>query len=153
MTNHEKKLFYLGADYPDSDPEDTFDREEPDYDQCGFIHDAAADDADDESPSGAPGDEGHLADILRTTMKLKGEDGEEGDDEDEDEVNRWDIGSESMRVLCVDISCISFYSRHPTVVILQSSFYSCHSSYRMRIFGILYAEITKKSLAIISRSY
>ena len=80
------------ADYPDSDPEETFDREEPDYDQCGFLNDE--DDKNGDSPIGAHRDN-YLADMLRSSMKLrKSGDDDEEDDVDEEEANRWDSGGE-----------------------------------------------------------
>ena len=78
------------TDYPDSD--DDLDREEPDYDQCGFIN--TRDDPDDDdgcdyrSPLGRAGDR-HLAEMLRIRMGLKTEEDDEDEQEDEDEVNQW----------------------------------------------------------------
>ena len=77
------------TDYPDSD--DDLDREEPDYDQCGFIN--TRDDPDDDgcdyrSPLGRAGDH-HLAEMLRIRMGLKTEEDDEDEQEDEDEVNQW----------------------------------------------------------------
>jgi len=87
-------------DYPDSDPEDTFDREEPDYDQCGFTNDAVDED-EYASPIG-PGRDDYLTDMLRIGMRLRSKYGDDEEEEeenaDDDEVDRedvdqWDVGN------------------------------------------------------------
>jgi len=84
-------------DYPDSDPEDAFDREEPDYDQCGFIHDAVEED-EYAPPIGSDRDD-YLSDMLRVGMRLRNEygeddDEEDGDDEDDrEDVDQWDVAN------------------------------------------------------------
>jgi len=70
-------------DYPDSDPEDTFDREEPDYDQCGFVHDAK--DEDEYSSPVSPRRDDYLSDMLKIGMRLRNRYGEDEDDEGDDE--------------------------------------------------------------------
>jgi len=75
-------------DYPDSDPEENFDREEPDYDQCGFIHDPdQGADVDDGLLRPLTTDrEERLAHILSSRMRL----GDAVEDED-----AWDDGDPS----------------------------------------------------------
>lgn len=65
-------------DYPDSDPEDAFDREEPDYNECGFD---AEDDDDEEPPLISAGD-AHLAELLRERMKLAQNKGDVDEEKD-----------------------------------------------------------------------
>lgn len=83
-------------DYPDTDPEDTFDREEEDYDQCGIVRDAV-DEVENVTPA-VPGRDDYISDMLRVGMRLRNEDDEddndEGDDEeDHEDVDSWDVGN------------------------------------------------------------
>lgn len=96
-------FFTCFPDYPDTDPEDNFDREEEDYDQCGFVRDAV--DEDEYVTPAVPGRDDYLSDMLRVGMRLRNEydedDNDEGDDEeDREDVDSWDVGSKFGFVLC-----------------------------------------------------
>ena len=93
----------LSLDYPDSDPEETFDREEPDYDEVR----SEPEEADDyQVPNNLVRDH-HLANMLRAGMRLgQGtEEEEEEEEENEEEINRWDHAATSRdRPFCLFLS-------------------------------------------------